>query len=123
MSLILQFIFSMSYSLCSPCFCCCSISKSCPTLCKSMNCSLPGFSVHGIFQAKILKWVAISYSRGSSPPRDGTCISCISCIGRWIVYHWKKICHAIIRAVTWLYYIIQHKFETRNVTTDKEDHS
>ena len=42
---------------------------------------------HGIFQARILEWVAISYSRESSRPRDGTCISCISSIGRWILYH------------------------------------
>ena len=39
---------------------------SCLTLCDSMDCSLPGSSVHGIFQAKILEWIAISFSRGSS---------------------------------------------------------
>ena len=43
--------------------------------------------VHGIFQAKILKWVAISYVRESSQPKDQTGVSCISCIGRWILYH------------------------------------
>ena len=42
--------------------------QSCPTLCDPVDCSLPGFSVHGIFQAKILEWVAISFSRGSSQP-------------------------------------------------------
>ena len=46
-----------------------------------MDCSLPGRSVHGILQARILEWVIMSFSRGSSPPRDGTCVSCI---GRWI---------------------------------------
>ena len=40
--------------------------KSCPTLCNPMDCSLPGSSVHGIFQARVLEWVAISFSRGSS---------------------------------------------------------
>ena len=45
-----------------------------------MDCSSPGSSVYGIFQARILEWAAISYSRGSSQPRDQTCISCISCI-------------------------------------------
>jgi len=45
-------------------------------------------SVHGIFQAKILEWVAISYSRGSSRPRDRTCVSCVSCIGRQVLYLW-----------------------------------
>ena len=44
--------------------------KSCPTLCDPMECSLPGSSVHGIFQARVLEWVAISFSRGSSQPRD-----------------------------------------------------
>ena len=52
-----------------------------------MDCSLPGSSVHEIFQARILEWVAISYSRGSSWPRDQTHISCISCISRRILYH------------------------------------
>ena len=42
-------------------------AQSCLTLCDPMDCSPPGSSVHGIFQAKILKWVAISFSRGSSP--------------------------------------------------------
>jgi len=44
----------------------CLHAQSCPTLCDPMNCSLPGSSVHGIFQARILEWVAISSSRGSS---------------------------------------------------------
>ena len=57
------------------------------TLCDAMDCSLPGFSVHGIFQARILEWVAISYSRGSSQPRDRTCIACVCHIGRLILYH------------------------------------
>ena len=48
----------------------------------------PGSSVHGIAQARILEWGAISYYRGSSPPRDGIYISCVSCIGRQILYHW-----------------------------------
>ena len=56
------------------------VAQSCPTLCDSMDCSLPGFSVHGIFQARILEWVAISFSRSSSRPREWTLVSCI--IGR-----------------------------------------
>ena len=47
---------------------------------------LPGSSVYGIFQARILEWVATSYSRGSSWPRDWTQVSCVSCIARWILY-------------------------------------
>ena len=52
-----------------------------------MDCSPPGSSVHGIFQMRILEWVAISLSRGSSWPRGWTRISCVSWIGRWILYH------------------------------------
>ena len=48
----------------------------------------PGSSVHGISQARILEWIAISYSRGFSQPRDQSHVSCISCIGRWNLYHW-----------------------------------
>ena len=50
--------------------------------CDPRDCSPPGFSLYGIFQARVLEWVVISYSRGSSQPRDQTCISCVSCIGR-----------------------------------------
>ena len=50
-----------------------------------LSCSPPGFSVHGISQEGRLKWIAISFSRGSSQPRDQTCVSCISCIGRQVL--------------------------------------
>ena len=65
---------------------CGSIAKLCLTLCDPLDCSLPGCSVHEIFQARILEWVAISSSKISSWPRDQTGISCISCIGRQILY-------------------------------------
>ena len=65
----------------------CSVVQSCSTLCDPMDYNLPGSSVHGNFQAIILKWVAISYSRGSSQPKNWSCISCISCIGMWILCH------------------------------------
>ena len=48
------------------------VTQSCPTLCDPLDCSLPGFSICGIFQARILEWIAISFSRGSSRPRDWT---------------------------------------------------
>ena len=62
----------------------CVHAQSCPSLCDPMNCSLPGSSARGVFQARILEWVAISSSRGSSQPRDRTCISCI---GKQVLYH------------------------------------
>ena len=63
------------------------VSISWLTLCNPTNCSLQGYSVHGIFQARILECVAISYSRWSSWPRDRILLSYILCIGRWILYH------------------------------------
>ena len=63
-------------------------AQSYPTPCDPMDCSPPGSSVHGIFQARVPKWVAMSYTRGSSQPRDRTHVSCISCISRWVLYHW-----------------------------------
>ena len=50
----------------------CEVAQSCPTLCDRMGCRPPGSSVHGILQARILECVAISFSRGSSQPRDQT---------------------------------------------------
>ena len=55
-----------------------AVTQSCPALCNPMDCSPPSSSVHGILQARILEWVAISFSRGSSWPRDQTQVSCIA---------------------------------------------
>ena len=63
----------------------CLVTKPCPTLFWPINCSLQGSPVHGISQARMLEWVAISFSRGSSEPRDQ---AYVFCIGRWILYHW-----------------------------------
>ena len=54
------------------------IAQSCLTLCDPMDCSPPGSSIHGILQARVLEWVAIPFSRGSSQPRDRTGVSCIA---------------------------------------------
>ena len=61
------------------------VTQSCPTLCDPMDCSLPGSSIHGIFQARVLEWVAIAFSRGSSWPRDWTQVSHIAgrCFTVW----------------------------------------
>ena len=66
------------------CFCC-LLTKSWLALYSPMDCSTPGSSVHGISQARILEWVAISFSRGSSPSTDRTHVSCI--VGR-MLHHW-----------------------------------
>ena len=66
---------------------CCLVTKLCQSLFATpwTVCSLPVSSVHGISQARILEWVVISFSRGSSRPRN---LMRISCIGRQILYHW-----------------------------------
>ena len=62
------------------------IAQSCPTLCDPLDCSPLVSSVRRIFQARILEWLAISYSRRSYQPRDPTWISCVSCIaGRFFI--------------------------------------
>ena len=53
------------------------VAQSCPTLSDPMDCSLPGSSVHGTLQGRVLEWVVIPSSRGSSQPRDRTCVSYI----------------------------------------------
>ena len=60
--------------------CWCLVAKSCLTFCDPMDCGPPGSSVHGIYQERILKWVAMPSSRGFSLPRDRTCVSCVSCV-------------------------------------------
>ena len=64
----------------------CVCAQSCATLCDPMDYSLPGSSVHGILQARVLEWVAIPFSRGSSQPRDGTHIS-------WVPLHLLHLLH------------------------------
>ena len=67
-----------------------------------MDCSPSGSSVPGILQARILEWVAMPFSRGSSQPRDRTHISQVSCIGRQILYHWA-IMEAHIHIYVYIY--------------------
>ena len=82
--------------------CVCAKSlQECLTLCDPMDCSPPGSSVHGIFQASILEWIAISSSRGSSQPRAHTHISCIQFSSveslnhvQLFVMPWTKACQA-----------------------------
>ena len=63
------------------------VAQSCPTLCDPMDCSLSGSSVHGVFQARVLEWIAISFSRGSSRPRNRIWVSRIvdRCFTVWAI--------------------------------------
>ena len=98
------------------------VTQSCPTLHDPMDCSLPGSSIHGIFQARILEWVANSFSRGSSWPRDQTCFSCI---GRWVVYRWATgkstmEYHATIKRIK-LCHLQQHEWTWSEVSQTETD--
>ena len=64
-----------------------STAKSCPILCNPTDCSPPGSCVRGIFQARILEWAPVSYSRGSFQFRDRIHVSCVSSIGRQVLNH------------------------------------
>ena len=94
------------------------VAQSCPTLCNPVNCSLPGSSVHGIFQARVLEWVAISFSRGSSRPRDWTQVSLI--VGRrftfWAVPTAKYLVHAHWGTGSY-YYILQFCVSSLPIST------
>ena len=61
--------------------------QSCPILCDPPDHTLPGSSVHGILQTRILKWAAMPASRGSFTPRDGTRVFQIACTGERVLYH------------------------------------
>ena len=68
----------------------CMCAKSlqwCPTLCDPIEYSPAGSSVHGILQARVLEWISMPSSRGSSQSRDQTCASWVSCIGSWLLHH------------------------------------
>ena len=70
---------------------CMLCAQCCLAVCHPMVCSPLSFSVHGISQARILEWVAISSSRGSSLPKDRTRLSCVSCISGRILDHWQHL--------------------------------
>ena len=78
---------------------CCMCDQSWPALCNPMDYSPSGSSVHGTSQARILEWVVIPFSRGSSQPRDRTLLH-ISCIGRQILCGWA----------TWEIFMVLHHF-------------
>ena len=63
------------------------VARSCPPLCDPMDCSPRGSSIHGIFPARVLEWVAISFTRGSSPFRDQRVFSRVFCISSRYFYH------------------------------------
>ena len=92
-------------------------SQSCPTLCHPMDHNLPGSSVHGILQARILEWVVILFSKGSSQPRDRTQVSCIA--GRFItvlatreaLWRWNQIILPLLKILPWILLCTENKIQ------------
>ena len=113
----------------------CVHAQLCPTLCNQMEGSPPDSSVQGIFQARRLGQVAISFFKGSSWPRDWTHISLLSCVGRWILYHYatweaqNSQCSLILQvrklsSESWSHLLKGHinaKWQTWDVTSDASD--
>ena len=78
------------------------VTQLCPTLCDPMDCNLSGSSVHGIFQARRLEWVVISFSTGSSQPRDWTWVSHIA--GRFFtIWATRKALSIYLSICTYMY--------------------
>ena len=92
-----------------------SLSQPCPKLCDPMDCSPPGSSVHGLSQARMLEWVVLPFSMGSSQPRDQTRVSCIS---RWILYHLSRQGSPVM--CNWGKFWTRHK-ETQSPTATFEE--
>ena len=89
------------------------VAQSCLTLCDPVDCSLPGSSIHGIHQGRILEWVAISFSRGSSRPRYQTCVSCTA--GRHFTLWATREGVVSKKGYKWIY------LQNRNRVTDVEN--
>ena len=77
------------------------VIQSCPTLCDPLDCSLSSSSIHGIFHARVLEWVAISFSRGSPRPMDGTWVSHIAGRG-FTIWVTREVCDwTFFKSETW----------------------
>ena len=87
----------------------CLVAQSCPTLCDPTDYNPRGFSDHGISEARILEWVALSFSRRSLQPRDWTQVSWISCIGRWILYSWTTREVHMCRGSSYPPWVVSHR--------------
>ena len=97
------------------------VAQSRPTLCNPMDCSPPGSSVHGILQARILEWIAIPFSRGSSGPRDQILVSCIA--GRfftiWAIGKFQLVYQSFSRCLWSSYYVLRAAVRAGTTTENK----
>ena len=106
------------------------VALSCPTLYNSLDWSPPGSSVHGILQERMQEWVAMPFSRGSSLPRDRTCISCVSCIADGFFTCWnirkaqswgrsqQNYSSAQKHALGWLEGKVKHDADEKNTSSE-----
>ena len=104
--------------------CCHLVIKLCLTLCDPMDFIPPRSSVHRILQARILEWVAISSSRGSSQPSDWTHISCLSGISRQILYHcttWEALAASYLASITCFLVLGPHGISSPCVSAGPSD--
>ena len=95
----------------------CVCAQLCLTLCDPMDCSRPGSSVHRIFQARILEWVAIPSCRRSPWPRDWTHISFVSCIGRQFLYcwpSWEAVSGTLFHTSCFFFWLLGFSFNMRD---------
>ena len=98
-----------------------SVAQLYLTLCDPIDCSLPGSSVHGALQARILEWVAMTFSRGSSWPRDPTWVSCIA--GRFFtiwVTSFNPILWPLVSSFFWPVPTLGEKLSRSNLVTHRE---
>ena len=103
------------------------VTQPCLNLCVPMDCSLPGSSIHGIFQARIWEWVAISFSRRSSWPRDWTQVSCIEgiCFTIWATREFDSLLNSklLSKVLIWDCTFFQMSLEKtlRNMKSDNSN--
>ena len=98
----------------------CLLIQSCLTLCNPMDCSLPGSSVHRILQAKILEWVAISFSRASSQPRDWTWVSWETCVLITLIsFDMQMWQNRILRKIRGRWKILVHHIQFAHLTDEE----
>ena len=115
---ILLILYQLLFPLCLHCVLHAKLLQSCLTLCNRIDYSPPGSSVHGILQARILEWVAISFSRGSSQSRDSTHVSYISCFGRWVLYQQRHLRSPASTDLTLIYVLSCPHLDSSNSCKD-----
>ena len=101
---------------------CVHCAQLCPTPCDPMGCNLPGSSVDGIYQARILEWIPISFSRGSSQPRDWTRVSYVSGIAGRFLSLQSSTCWAVRKALYMFFVVVPYQLKKSQIESDQRDY-